>query len=408
MKFKSAVTVKEMTGALADQKQRGDTDRKHAGTMRAILLLLLLPASLSMQIDRPWTTKNWCESVVQPEWPFAYSKYKGQLEETKGRVSTNFQDVRHECDTRGVQSKCHICEDIACGPQMDQRCHFQLQGVSWEDMSVNIPTVSDVPWAVYGSHRYDFGGESTTHVCMYLSGTPPCQSNFGQDYSECELRCWGFGDSLSGLNSTAEFVTIMEGELDGKWPNHRVDSSHGVNSTRWELPSPTMAWNYPRFAEGDETPMNPISASKNYSFNPQGFVYTLAGSQNGEEGFVDGLGSDARFRHPEGVAVDHDGYVYVADTGNHAIRMISPSGRVSTLAGTGSPGSDDGFAVDGARFSSPTDIAVWRDWAWWPYPNPLDEDSFLYRNGNGTLALFVADAGKPPRSQNLWRYCIGP
>lgn len=99
----------------------------------------------------------------------------------------------------------------------------------------------------------------------------------------------------------------------------------------------------------------------------------------------------SRFRHPEGVAVDHDGYVYVADTGNHAIRMISPRGNVTTIAGNGSPGSDDGYAREGAQLSSPTDIAVWRDWAWWPYPNPIDPDSFLYRNGNGTLALFVAD-----------------
>jgi hypothetical protein len=71
--------------------------------------------------------------------------------------------------------------------------------------------------------------------------------------------------------------------------------------------------------------------------------------------------------------------------------MISPSGKVQTLAGTGTPGHMDGLASDGVQFSSPTDIAVWRDWAWWPYENPIDPNSFLYRNGNGTLALFVAD-----------------
>ena len=84
--------------------------------------------------------------------------------------------------------------------------------------------------------------------------------------------------------------------------------------------------------------------------------------------------------------------MYIADTGNHAIRMISPTGHVSTIAGgTGFHGSKDGLATEGAQFSSPTAIAVWRDWAWWPYPNPIDPDSFLYSNGNGRLALFIAD-----------------
>ena len=98
------------------------------------------------------------------------------------------------------------------------------------------------------------------------------------------------------------------------------------------------------------------------------------------------------FRHPEGVAVDHRGYVFVADTGNHAIRMISPFGKVTTIAGNGKAGFQNGDTST-ARFTYPTGLCVWRDWSWWPFPNPIDPDSSIYFNGNGTLVLFVADTG---------------
>eukprot|EP00957_Ditylum_brightwellii_P191739 14596767-Ditylum_brightwellii.AAC.2 len=130
----------------------------------------------AMQIHRTWSTKHWCSIVESTHWPFAYSKYKQKenddstatttitIEETKGRTSTNQQDMRHVCDYRGVESKCHICKDIQCGSDGNEGiCHYQLQGVSWGDMSKNIPTISDAPWAVGGKHRYDFGGEDTSH-----------------------------------------------------------------------------------------------------------------------------------------------------------------------------------------------------------------------------------------------------
>lgn len=226
------------------------------------VLVLLLPTCLGMQIHRHWTTQHWCDSVINPQWPQAYAKYVGQpMEETKGRVSSNRQDVRHECDRRGVRSKCHLCEEIACGAQINQTCgQFQLQGVSWRELSSNIATVTDVPWAVNGSHRYDFGGSTTTHVCMYLSSTSPCQSSFGTDYSKCELRCWGYG--LSGVNNTVVYST-NDGEPDGIWPNHQFDSFRGVNSTPWEEPLPTTTWEYPRTSLENDTPQNPL-------FNPQG------------------------------------------------------------------------------------------------------------------------------------------
>ena len=59
---------------------------------------------------------------------------------------------------------------------------------------------------------------------------------------------------------------------------------------------------------------------------PAGVVTTLAGLA-GNSGSADGTGSAARFYLPCGVAVDSAGNVYVADTGNHTIRKVTPGWR---------------------------------------------------------------------------------
>ena len=264
----------------------------------AALFISSTPA-VSMQVRRTWTTKHWCESVVDPEWPFAYSKFKNQKEERKGRVLSNLQDVMHECETRGVRSKCHICEDIQCGTRNSGDnaswpavCHFQLQGVSTDEMSKNIPTVSDVPWAVGGSHRYDYGGVNTSHVCMHMSGGS-CQSNFATDYSRCELRCWGHSSELRGVDNEAGDATIVAGEGTGRWPNARVDYLDGVSMTPWTRPAPTQTWSYPKQRE-NETIGNPRNNESLRSMS-QGLTFTLAGDiKGGEAGFRDGVGYYAR------------------------------------------------------------------------------------------------------------------
>ena len=88
--------------------------------------------------------------------------------------------------------------------------------------------------------------------------------------------------------------------------------------------------------------------------HPDGRVDTFAGSL---EGFVDGRGGDARFHTPSGLAIDASGTMYVADTGNHAIRTIDADGVVATLAGTGEAGFAEGPALQ-ARFHAPTGVAV--------------------------------------------------
>ena len=92
-------------------------------------------------------------------------------------------------------------------------------------------------------------------------------------------------------------------------------------------------------------------------------VTTLAGGNftGTTSGFVNGIGSNALFFSPNGVAVDSSGIVYVADTGNHKIRAIYPNQTVITLAGgstTGTAsGSVDGFGTN-ALFLSPNGVAV--------------------------------------------------
>jgi sugar lactone lactonase YvrE len=86
-----------------------------------------------------------------------------------------------------------------------------------------------------------------------------------------------------------------------------------------------------------------------------GEVTTLAGS--GKEGHADGRGSAASFSRPSGVAVDSSGNVYVADSMNELIRKITPAGEVTTLAGSGKDGRADGRGR-AASFYYPQEIAV--------------------------------------------------
>jgi len=86
-----------------------------------------------------------------------------------------------------------------------------------------------------------------------------------------------------------------------------------------------------------------------------GQVRTLAG--RGDAGLADGASTEAQFDGPVGVAVDDAGNVYVADTYNDCIRKVTPDGRVTTMAGGGQPGFADGEGAI-ARFDTPSGLAV--------------------------------------------------
>ena len=126
-----------------------------------------------------------------------------------------------------------------------------------------------------------------------------------------------------------------------------------------------------------------------------GAVTTLAGSPR-KAGTANGTGNSARFNDPVGVGTDSGGNVYVADSGNNTIRMVTPAGVVTTLAGlAGSVGSADGTA-GAARFNFPTGVTV-----------DAAGDIFVADSGNDTIreispALVVSTvAGAAGQAENI-------
>ncbi|MFZ0499500.1 MAG: SMP-30/gluconolactonase/LRE family protein, partial [Steroidobacteraceae bacterium] len=87
-------------------------------------------------------------------------------------------------------------------------------------------------------------------------------------------------------------------------------------------------------------------------------VTLFAGSTGGTGGSGNGTGSGASFSAPSGIAIDAAGNLYVADTGNSEIRMVTPAGVVSTYAGSTSAEYVNGSS-SAARFNYPFGIAIY-------------------------------------------------
>ncbi|MEY2878452.1 MAG: hypothetical protein RLZZ15_832, partial [Verrucomicrobiota bacterium] len=142
------------------------------------------------------------------------------------------------------------------------------------------------------------------------------------------------------------------GVLLSQYGNGSVGSADGTGTA--------ARFYYPRGLALDGTGNLYVADTSNHTIrriSATGAVTTLAGAPL-TGGAVDGPGAAARFSLPQGIAVDATGNVYIADTGNHAIRKITPAGVVSTFAGAlGQPGSDDGSG-GAARFFNPQGLTI--------------------------------------------------
>ncbi len=196
---------------------------------------------------------------------------------------------------------------------------------------------------------------STSHTFTGVSMNPNGQPiNLTATFSantNCTLTNTNAGTAPSDCACDLEVSTLAGNGIHGF-----MDGTGGPNGT--------AQFKYPTGTAIDAIGNVYVADRNNHrirKITPNGMVYTLAG--NGNIAFMDGTGGPngtAQFYYPEGVAVDAQNNVYVADKSHHRIRKIAPNGMTSTLAGNGTPGYADGTGgFNGtAMFSSPSGVTV--------------------------------------------------
>ncbi len=182
-----------------------------------------------------------------------------------------------------------------------------------------LPDCQDTPAECKdGQWICDTGYESPERSCDFVDNDCDGETDVG-------LVCILAGNGQSGLR-------------DGQGDSARFSSPHGLLA----LPEGSFL----------------VADTGNHCIRkatPDGMVTTIAG--DGQSGKVDGVGTDARFKGPTGLTLSSDGLVIIADRGNHCIRSLDAQATVSTIAGSGFAGYADGPAPE-ARFAFPSSVAI--------------------------------------------------
>ena len=163
-------------------------------------------------------------------------------------------------------------------------------------------------------------------------------------------------------------------------------------------PAPRASLRFPRAVAADAAGSVYVADPRDHRIRkvaPNRIITTLAGTGRCCFDGDGGPASEARLDHPEAVAVDGSGNVYVADSGSHRIRRIDAAGVITTFAGTGERGyGGDGGPATEALLNAPSGIAVDR------MGNVYVADSWNHRvrriDGRGTITT-IAGTG-------LWDY----
>lgn len=211
------------------------------------------------------------------------------------------------------------------------------QGICYSSTNAT-PTVADLKTST---------NIDTANFTSTLTGLSPNTTYYIRAYATNESGT-GYGSVVTFKTNTATFaINATVSTFAGTGTNGLVNGAGSVSQFGNPLGVCTDAGGNVYVADFYNNVIRKIT--------PAGVTTTYAG--NGTLGYVDGPAATAEFYAPQGVAVDASGNVYVSDMGNNLIRKISTTGVVSTLAGRGYAGYADGTGTS-AVFKLPAGLVV--------------------------------------------------
>lgn len=185
----------------------------------------------------------------------------------------------------------------------------------------------------------------------------------------------GTSQSIDGTGTSASFMGPVGLTIDssgnlyvGENTGHRirkVTTSGAVTTlcgsgiaTNFNGTGTNAAFNYPVSLCMDSAGNIFVGDAWNFQIRkitPSGVVTTFAGS--GLASSIDGTGTSAAFNFPVSITIDTSGNLYVCDYSGNKIRKVSSAGIVTTLCGNGTAGTNDGSGAS-AQFTSPGSICI--------------------------------------------------
>lgn len=231
----------------------------------------------------------------------------------------------------------------AVAPGATLACTIQLTAATAGTFAGNVTLTSDDP--TQGTFVFPVTG---------IVLDPPVVATVAADPVNASDATLNASVNPTGSTATAFFEYSDDPQLDGV----SVKTFAGADNGYLEGPAATARFNQPSAIATDALGNTYVADTLNHRIriiSAGGSVATFAGT--GTAGFANGPGAAAQFNEPVGLVIDAHGTLFVADSKNHCIRSVSPTGDVSTYSGFGNAGFTDGVGT-GARFNTPRGLAI--------------------------------------------------